>query len=277
MSTSYATIEDFWANAGKVIEADVKGQREPDVETFLERVIAMSAYALEDGPTKAADNQTLYRGLLPLMLVGLDALRGANAAYLNQSLAGAALCARSVWEATVIFKYIAQSLSPAVYVDRFLRFQLVQRLQKHFRRRLPMDPAEVASLLAQVPEWVDPATGMLRKKPKPTWTADGKTIGELARAVGAAKRYEDLYAVASLFSHCNALAANLYRKRGSLSLIAERVNVRGMAILAASCCCDLVVAYSTFFRILMPKSEMDDLAGEMLRLGGPPGGSLLVT
>jgi hypothetical protein len=277
MSTAYATIEGFWANVGQVIDADVKGQREPDVEAFLERVIAMSAYALEDGAKKAANNQTLHRGLAPLMVIGLDALRGATAAYVYQSLAGAALCARSVWEATVIFKYIAQSLAPAVYVDRFQRFQLVQRLQKHFSGRLQMDPAEVASLLAQVPEWVNPATGMLKKKPKPTWTADGKTLGDLARAVGAAKRYEDLYAVASLFSHCNALAANLYRKRGSLFLIAERGNVRSMAILAASCCCDLVIAYSTFFRILMPKAEMDALAREMVRLGGPPGGWLLVT
>jgi hypothetical protein len=277
MSTSYATIEEFWANVGQVIDADVKGQREPEVEAFLERVIAMSAYALDDGPTKAANNQTLHRGLAPLMVIALDALRGANAAYVTQSLAGAALCARSVWEATVIFKYIAHSIAPAVYVDRFQRFQMVQRLQKHFRGRLQIEPAEVASLLAQVPEWVDPATGLLKKRPKPTWTADGKSIGDLAKAVGAAKRYEDLYAVASLFSHCSALAANLYRKRGSLSLIAERVNVRGMAILAASCCCDLVVAYAKFFRILMPKPEMDDLATEMLRLGGPPGGWLLVT
>jgi hypothetical protein len=264
MSTSHATVDSYWAALQPRLNAFLSQRRNEEVEGFLESVIATLAYVLEDVDQKRTANQNLRGHFDSIPWVALDFLRGAHSAQRFQSLATAALVARSTFEMFVNLKFITTSATPDLYARRFFKFQMVETLRRHHRGRVTLAPEKVAEFTAACVDWMDPEKNKLKKNPK--WHAEGHTVRDVAELVGEVGLYDSLYATNSLFVHGGAIVQNLYRQGGSVQTIADVKQVTRQSLLTADFCLRILERYALFFGIPLPDPEYRSLKAELVSL-----------
>jgi hypothetical protein len=163
--------------------------RDLEVEGLIGLAVAIFAYTMEDVQKKVSKSAANAPKLLPLMVLGFDALRGLMAAQQHLSLVTAIVCGRTLWEAKVKLLFIKTSTDPDLYADRFARFSLVEKLKRHYAGRISLSQTDVDALKLECKEWIDPKTGLLKKPQQLEWTAEGMTIRKQADAVAEKELY----------------------------------------------------------------------------------------
>jgi hypothetical protein len=261
MSISHATVDAYWKALQPRLNAFLSSRRNHQVEGFLESVIATFSYVLEDVDQKRTQHQQLARHFDSLPWVALDLLRGVHSAQVFQSLATAALVARTTFEVLVNLKFITSSTTPDLYAKRFANFQMVETLKRHESGRLTLSPEKVAEFRAACADWMDPQKGKLKKQCK--WHAEAHTVRDVAERVGELPMYTSLYATNSLFVHGSSIVQNLYRQGQSVQPIAEVKQITRQSLLTADFCLKILDAYTRFFGVPMPEPDYRSLCAEL--------------
>jgi Family of unknown function (DUF5677) len=254
MSVKHATVEKYWQSASKGLDQWIAEHGDRDAEELLVYATAIFAYTMEDVQQKVTRNQTMAPKLLSLMVLGFDLLRGAVAAQQHQSLAMAAVCGRTLWEAMVKMVFIKESKTPDLYADRFVRFALLENLKRHYSGRIPLPPHQVAGLTAECAEWIDPKTNQPKKHCE--WTGEDITIKKQAALADGSQLYETYYSIGSMFTHGASIAQRFYMVGTNLQTIAQPKLIRSQSVLAAASAIKLVSAYAEFFGIPLPLPEV---------------------
>ncbi len=264
MSLQYPNVNDYWRELAPRLKAFVEHRRDHAVEAFLEKAFAVYSYVCEDMTQKRNAHVALAGHLDPLVVLGLDYLRGARALQESQSLAPAAFTARAAFEAFVTLKFITTSTTPDLYAKRFTDHQMVERLKRHYLGRTLLHPSELASLTTACAAWLDPKTGRPHRRRK--WHGEEWSFREVAQRTGELAMYDRLYSVNSLFAHGSSIVKNLYRQGASLNGLADTKQLTRQSILTAGSCLNLIAAHSTFFGIPMPVPEYATVVAEMVAL-----------
>jgi len=264
VSATYKTVDEYWQVVAPRVNSFMTQRRDRPVEDFLESSIAVYSYIVEDLEQKRTANQHLAGHLESLVVLGLDYLRGAHAAQIYQSLATAALTARSAFEAMVTLKFIVRSGTPDVYAKRFVNFQMVERLRRHYRGRGVLSPKDLADLTAACATWLGPKTNQPKRECK--WHGENLSIRGLADKAGELAGYESLYATNSLFTHGSSIVQNLYRNGAALQPLPDTKQVSRQSILTAGSCLTLVTEHARFFGVSLPQTEYAALLKNMTTL-----------
>jgi len=267
VSVRHRTVEEYWNEATSHLNKRLTDTRDRETEAFLERVIAFYSFVTQDLDHKVTRNRELGGYLMSFLPAGMDLLRGAHAAQKFLSLVSVASAARIAFEMRVTFKFIVDSLAPAVYAKRFFEFQGVERLKAHYRGRISLDPQEIADLTARCADWIDPKTGKLKKDAK--WHATARTLRDLAEATGTVDQYKTLYPLNSSFVHSSSLVQKLYVVGDKLRLLAESHHISQQALLVAASCLVFVTEYAQFFGIPLPAESaalIEDVRAQQVRL-----------
>ena len=249
MSLKYTSVKSYWDEASKGLDDWLNNHRDLEAEGLIGLAIAIFAYTMEDVQKKVSINTRSAPKLLPLMVLGFDTLRGLMAAQQHLSLATAIICGRALWEAKVKLLFIKGSKDPDLYADRFARFSLVEKLKRHYAGRVSLSPPEVAAITAECKEWIDPKTGLLKKKPRPDWTAEGLSVRQQAEAVDDQRLYESYYSTGSIVVHAASIGQKLYMTGNQLQTIATGKAIRQQSAFAMVSAIALLTGYAEFFGI----------------------------
>lgn len=242
-------VNEHWKVAGPELAADIGSKRDLQVEGLLDSTIGVFSFVIEGHHKKRTKNLQLAGRLEPLVILGFEVLRGAHSAQLAGSLATAALCSRTEFEACVTLKYITNSDSDK-RADLFDRFQYAERLKQHQEGLRPLEPADLQRPSALCPEWCDKnGTVPLNSK----WHARKKfSFKDMAAEVGELSSYQTLYSLGSLFTHGSAVIKNLYRQGKDLFAVADPKHVRVQSIVTMTLALALLQTYGEFFGIPLP-------------------------
>jgi hypothetical protein len=249
-------VDNYWREAAPVFAEKMARARDRETEDLLERVIALYAYLTEGLENKWAKERAMAPYLNPLVVLGFDLLRGAHAAQACLSMATAALNARTCFEIRVSFRFIAASMHPPTYAERFSRFFSLERLKRHSSGHLPLEPAEVDLITKDCNEWIDPSTN----KPKRRCTWHGlNTFGDLAKAVGDQHLYETYYSSTSAFTHASYAVHRPYMVGSAMQPVANSVHVSQQSLLTVGSLTMFLNDYMRFFGIAPPKRELIEI------------------
>jgi hypothetical protein len=261
MSKTYPNVNAYWKVAAPFVNDLITSRQDAGIETLLEQTIAITSFVLQDFDEKRTKNQHLVGRIDSLVVLALDVLRGAHAAQRCLSLASAAFAARSMFEVFVTARFITTSKTPDLYADRFHRFQNVEKLNRHYKGKLPLGPADIRAFTAEATEWIDAVTGKPKKGAK--WHAEGHSLADLADKVNEADAYRGLYSLNSLFAHGSSVIANLYARDGKLQMISDTPHVSRQSILVIGNCTKTLGTFAEFFGVALPEAELMGVARQM--------------
>jgi hypothetical protein len=258
MSKTYPNVKVYWDVAAPIVNDLLNSRRDGEIEQLLEAAIAIGSFILQDFDGKRTKNEHLAGRFDSIVVFVLDILRGAHAAQRCLSLASSAVAARSTFEALVNLRFIVTSPTPDLYADRFHRFQVVERLNRHYKGGMPLVEQDVQALTADATEWIDPKTGKPKRNVK--WHAEGHTIADLAELVGEGDGYRGLYSLNSLFTHGSSATQKLYAKDGKLQLLSDTKHLSLQSILVVGNAIKVFATHAEFFGVPIPRGELMELA-----------------
>lgn len=267
MSLKHKDYIEYWDDVGPRLEKYLQSQHNNDVINVLNTCIGYFSYVTEDMGQKVQQNKKLSPKLDLFMVFAHDQLRGALPLYLNLNLAPTANSARCSFENWINLKYIFESGFPFMFADRYNRYSEILRLKAHRNSTvLPkLTPEEEKSIISKNPDWIDPFTGKLSKKPH--WTAmHGINLEIMTKKLGISEYYS-VYRSTSQFTHASSITGNLYRNgQNSMGAIGIETQCRRMALLVAIFTMDTLNDFCLFFDISIDKKQFMGILKELQRL-----------
>lgn len=249
MSLRFNNHEEYWKDVNPRLVSYLSNNTKKEVKDLIFTCIAFYGYVSEDIGKKISMNKEVSPKLDLFLAFAFDQLRSALVLYSNLNLAPTAVCARTTFENSVSLRFITQSKEAAKFADLYDRFKNIVRLQAH-RDSTNLDDlpeAEITRIKSTCPEWFDPGTGELKKKPH--WTAiNGMNFEQLVNKTDMKEHYT-LYRTTSKFAHASPITLNLYSGPKGFGSVSEERHARSFALLICIFALETLKDYSLFFNV----------------------------
>lgn len=255
MNNPHKNYKEYWAEISPLLEKHVDKSLLTDALTYIDSSLAFYCYTTEDLNEKITLNKEVAKALIVPIVETQDILRGILALYKNLNLAPLAIMLRTSFEIYCTLKFIATRDNPALYADRFFRYQEIEQI-KHLRA-VPGFPNKLSQSIPEIldrnPEWKDPATGNLVKRAH--WSATFSSFEEIARECGEQANYDSVYRTNSKFTHASPLLKNMYHGADGLGAIPKPSLALSMALQATHYCIATLKVFCEMYGVLFDEDE----------------------
>ncbi len=171
-------------------------------------------------------------------------------------MATAAQNSRTSFEIRANFAFIAKSLHPPTYAEKFARFFNFERLRRHHSGRFPMHPSDVDQITKDCCEWIDPKTNPPKRRA--TWHGFN-TFADLAKEIGEEEAYEKHYGTTSAFTHASYATHRAYLRGQSMQPVASSTFVSQQSLLTVGNVTLFLLDYVKFFGVAAPRRDFIEI------------------
>lgn len=242
----------YWEELAPPLAEHLNQQIDCAFDDVLLEAIALFAFKTERISAEATVHEDEVSKVAPLIMIGLDVLRGTLPTYRHFSAVALASMARIAVEARATFEVIAKSDDPSKYLDRYSRFAAAQHLEKDRLRvegggETMISPDLRSKLEPQAADWLIAKEG--RYQLKRNWTLEKKleTVKQIMVAAGLEAEYRSTYGFTSAYVHCASAIGNFYSGPGGMHAIGRPGHCMRMAFFAVNHTISLLRSMCDYF------------------------------
>jgi len=242
----------YWEGLGPRLAQHLNQQIDPKFDDILLEAIALFAFKSEHFAEEATKHQDEVAKAAPLMLIGLDALRGTLSSYRHFSAVALAAMARIGLEARATFQFIATRDDPSKYLDRYSRFTAAYHLERDRQRVADggltmISPQKRNELVPDAADWFIEKNGRYSHN----WTTEKQfeKAKAIMEAAGLGDEYRSTYGFTSAYVHSAAAVANFYSGPDGTHAIGRPGHCMRMAFFAVNHTTELLRSLCDYFGV----------------------------